>query len=59
MRPEDWPWSSHAATLRGEAPPWLDVQRLLGFFALWRLLAGGFAIGDEVKITIEVEGTAS
>jgi REP element-mobilizing transposase RayT len=31
----DWPWSSHAATLGGAAPPpWLDVERLLGFFGL-------------------------
>lgn len=31
----EWPWSSHAATLSGEAPAWLDVERLLGFFGLW------------------------
>jgi len=35
VRPEEWQWSSHAAMLSGEAPPWLDVQRLLGFFGLW------------------------
>jgi putative transposase len=29
-RPEDWPWSSHAATLGGAAPDWLDAARLLG-----------------------------
>jgi putative transposase len=34
-RPDEWRWSSHAATLSGEGPPWLDVQRLLGFFGLW------------------------
>ncbi len=34
-RPDEWPWSSHAAMVGGEAPPWLDVQRLLGFFGIW------------------------
>jgi REP element-mobilizing transposase RayT len=36
-RPEDWPWSSHGATL-GEAdrPPWLDVSRLLWHFSAGR-----------------------
>jgi putative transposase len=32
-RPEDWSWSSHAALLRGTAPAWLDVPRMLGPFA--------------------------
>ena len=27
-----WPWSSHAAVLGGDGPPWLDVERLLGYF---------------------------
>lgn len=32
--PEEWPWSSHLATLGYEqAPDWLDVGRLLSFFA--------------------------
>ena len=31
-RPEDWPWSSHAATLAGRAPGWLGTQRLLEHF---------------------------
>jgi putative transposase len=31
--PEDWRWSSHAATVgAGEAPAWLDVARLLWHF---------------------------
>jgi putative transposase len=30
--PEDWAWSSHAATVRGSSPPWLDGTRLLGYF---------------------------
>lgn len=39
-RPEDWVWSSYAAILgRAESPPWLDVGRLLGYFAA----AGGDA----------------
>ena len=32
-RPEDWRWSSHAATLGGARPPWLDVPRLLEHLA--------------------------
>jgi REP element-mobilizing transposase RayT len=33
-RPERWPWSSHAAvTVRAVAPAWLDVGRLLEYFA--------------------------
>jgi putative transposase len=32
-RPEEWPWSSHAATLGGRAPRWLDVRRLLGYLS--------------------------
>ncbi len=35
-RPDEWPWSSHAGVLSGAAPAWLDVERLLGFFGLWR-----------------------
>jgi REP element-mobilizing transposase RayT len=32
-RPEQWPWSSHAATAGLKPPPrWLDVARLLSFF---------------------------
>jgi putative transposase len=34
-RPGDWGWSSHAATLGEPGPAWLDVRRLLGFFAAW------------------------
>jgi REP element-mobilizing transposase RayT len=30
--PGAWPWSSHAATLGGNGPPWLDSRRLLAFF---------------------------
>jgi REP element-mobilizing transposase RayT len=29
----DWPWSSHALMLRGTAPPWVDGERLLSYFA--------------------------
>jgi putative transposase len=33
-QPEDWAWSSHAAAIGTAAPPpWLDVPRLLGYFA--------------------------
>ena len=32
-RPEDWRWSSHAAALGGRTPAWLDVARLLSYFA--------------------------
>jgi REP element-mobilizing transposase RayT len=28
----EWPWSSHAATLRGTEPDWLDVGRLHAYF---------------------------
>jgi REP-associated tyrosine transposase len=31
-QPGDWCWSSHAATINGRRPPWLDVARLLGYF---------------------------
>ena len=31
--PERWQWSSHAATVRGSGPRWLDVERLLEHFA--------------------------
>ncbi|HMJ35933.1 MAG TPA: transposase [Baekduia sp.] len=43
-RPEQWPWSSHAATVasaRMAPPPWLDVARLLWHF--------GAAGGDPVQ----------
>jgi putative transposase len=31
--PEEWPWSSHAATLQGRPRHrWLDIPRLLSFF---------------------------
>jgi REP element-mobilizing transposase RayT len=32
-RAEDWPWSGHRYVMRGEAPAWLDVDRLLSFFS--------------------------
>jgi putative transposase len=32
-RPEDWSWSSHAAVLHGDGPPWLDADGLLAWFA--------------------------
>ena len=31
--PEEWPWGSHRAIVRGGGPRWLDVDRLLGHFA--------------------------
>ena len=31
-RPEQWPWSSHAAMLGAPGPGWLDVERLLELF---------------------------
>jgi REP-associated tyrosine transposase len=31
--PDDWPWSSHAATAGADAPEWLDIGRLLSHFA--------------------------
>lgn len=31
--PEDWPWGSHRAIIRGGGPRWLDVDRLLEHFA--------------------------
>jgi putative transposase len=33
--PEDWPWSSHRATLGAHAPAWLDVDRLLSYFSMF------------------------
>ena len=27
-RAEEWPWSSHAAVIAGDAPPWLAADRL-------------------------------
>jgi REP element-mobilizing transposase RayT len=35
--PEDWTWSSHAGTVGGRAPQWVDAGRLLGYFGV----AGG------------------
>lgn len=32
-RPDEWPWSSHSAAVAGDAPPWIDVARLLSYFA--------------------------
>jgi REP element-mobilizing transposase RayT len=31
-RPEDWRWSSHAATLRATAPAWMDDTALMAHF---------------------------
>jgi len=31
--PETWPWASHAATVGGSGPRWLDTARLLGLLA--------------------------
>lgn len=31
--PELWPWSSHAAVCNAVYPSWLDVPRLLSYFA--------------------------
>ena len=33
--PRDWPWNSFVATTTGEAPRWLDVDRLLEYFDPW------------------------
>ncbi|MEA2387328.1 MAG: REP-associated tyrosine transposase, partial [Thermoleophilaceae bacterium] len=33
VTPDDYPWSSHGATLRAEESPILDVGRLLEYFA--------------------------
>ena len=30
--PAEWPWSSHRAVLRRDAPAWLDTARLLSYF---------------------------
>jgi putative transposase len=30
-RPEDWPWSSHVATVSGPPPTWLDLEHLFGY----------------------------
>lgn len=32
-QPDEWPWSSHKATLGAPSPGWLDAERLLGYFA--------------------------
>jgi putative transposase len=37
--PEEWAWSSHAATLGSACPTWLDAERLLQLFGA----AGGQA----------------
>jgi REP element-mobilizing transposase RayT len=29
---EEWPWSSHAATMSGQAPDWVDVPCLFDYF---------------------------
>ena len=29
----EWAWSSHAGLLEGTAPPWVDGERLLAYFA--------------------------
>jgi REP element-mobilizing transposase RayT len=34
-RPENWPWSSHAATVNDAPPPWLAVDRLSELFSTW------------------------
>ena len=31
-RPDEWPWSSHAAVIDGMRSDWIDVPRLLGVF---------------------------
>jgi putative transposase len=31
--PGEWPWSSHADTVAGTSPSWLDAARLLDYFA--------------------------
>lgn len=31
-RPEQWRWSSYRPTVEGDAPDWLAVERLLGYF---------------------------
>lgn len=33
--PHDWPWNSFVAATTGEAPRWLDVDRLLEYFDPW------------------------
>ncbi len=40
--PEDWPWSSHGATVGGSGPPWLDTALLLDHFGSW----GGDGLGS-------------
>jgi putative transposase len=32
--PGDWKWSSHALVVAGDAPRWLDADRLLSYFAV-------------------------
>jgi REP element-mobilizing transposase RayT len=50
--PEEWRWSSHAASAAGSAPAWVDIPRLLTYFAVWgrdpageylEAIAGGLA----------------
>ena len=31
--PAEWPWSSHHAVLTGTGPDWIDIPRLLDYFA--------------------------
>ena len=33
--PEAWPWSSHGAILRGDAPAWLGVSRLFAYLGAY------------------------
>ena len=33
--PHDWPWNSFVAATTGEAPRWLDIERLLDYFDPW------------------------
>ena len=44
--PVDWPWGSHAAIETGEAPDWLDVERLGSYFAA----AGGTGRDSYVEL---------
>ena len=48
-QPEDWPWNGHRYVVRDEPPAWLEVDRLLSFFAA----AGGNPRDAYVAITSE------